>query len=252
LDKARRSAIARAVQDYGGLVGWRANLEKVTRNRFLMGRVPPKAGFKQFRATIDWFIQPATVRKVIEDFYEADYFPQAVQSIAKQIAPSDEWSRWMRDYRGRMSFWPASLGPRPEEPNCRAPTAMLEACRQRLGIVVAVPEKLTREQRMEASIVSYRNAGRYEDANRVERLLAQAQGRAPVEVPAPDARDPDVLPQMNAEKVTRSPPSNDDLRRRAAKKHADQVQARIAGKSEEPPPWTEIPESEYEVVDDGN
>jgi hypothetical protein len=239
LDKARRASIARAVQDYGGLVGFRSNLDKITRNRFLMGRVPPRTGFKQFRATIDWFIQASTVRKVIEDFYEADYFPQAVQSLSAQIKPSDEWGRWLRDYKLK-GFWPTTMGPRPEDPACRAPAAALEACRQRLGIVVTVPITESREDRLRATIVSYRKVGRYEDANRIERQLAMAESRAPVEVPSPE--------------VAKAGSENDDrawlgLSRRPERRRADVVSDRMKAKVTdlEPPEYDAVPEGDFEV-----
>lgn len=184
LDSGRRAALRRAVKDYGGLVGLRASLEKITRSDFCMGRIAPKEGRKQFKAHIDWFIQTATVRKVIENFYnDAEPVPT---SILRQSSPEDEWGRFLRDYR-IGGFWPSGRGARPEQPDCRAPAAMLEACRKRLGITVAVRAPDSREDRLAAMIVSYRGVGRYDDANRIELQLAAAQGRPPVEVPAPDA-----------------------------------------------------------------
>jgi hypothetical protein len=55
-----------------------------------------------------------------------------------------------------------------------------------------VPE--AREVRLAASIISYRKIGNHARANAIEEELARIEGRPPVLVPAPDARDPDVPP----------------------------------------------------------
>ena len=88
LDTQRKAALRRAVRDYGGIAGFRGALEKIARNDFIMGRIPPKAGFKQFKADLDWFIRPVTVRKVIEDFYEESVPKPSVYEKIRLMTPA--------------------------------------------------------------------------------------------------------------------------------------------------------------------
>lgn len=237
LDRALRASIARAVEDYGGLVGFRASLAKVAKNRFVQGMVAPTTGHKQFKANIVWFCRAQTIRNVVEDFYEdegADV--RALHgSIAGQSAPDDVWGKWLRDYKA-AGFWPSQLGPRPEEPGCRAPASMVEACLKRLGIVKRIVVVETKERRLEAMIVSYRSNHYYDRANALEEELAKLQARPPVLVPAPDARDPDVVPDAPKPGKFWQPPSRADAMTR-------RMHAREAAQ--------DVPLAEYESVPEG-
>ncbi len=207
LDAGRRTALRRAVKDYGGLVGFRANLDKISRSEFCMGRVAPRDGHKQFQASLDWFIRPVTVRKVIEDFYNGGETTSGPTSISKASDPDDTWARWLRDYKPK-SFWPSHLGPRPGEPGCRAPRAMVEATLKRLGITVQERVVETEAQRLSASIVTHRRLGNYERANQIEEKLAKLENRPPVMVPAPEVAHlgmPEKEPPANPVKSRQNP-----------------------------------------------
>lgn len=188
LTKARRAAIKRAVQDYGGLHGWKRALEIAAKSNFINGKVRPKDDRKQFRATLDWFCRPATVPKILEGFYGDDSVP-----VVPDIKPvvdihADDRTR-LRNYRPG-SFWPASWGERPERPGCRIAPPVLAEWRQQHGITVQAitPVRETPEQRLRAMIASYRKIGKWAKANELERELAGLTKLPPVEVEAPPER----------------------------------------------------------------
>jgi hypothetical protein len=186
LDPGRQAALKRAMPYYGGVAGFQANLEKAARSDFLMGRVPGRNGQKAFKLDLDFLLQPKTMRRVIEDFYNGGGEGTTTASLAQQMKPQDRWSTFLRSYAGRRSMWPADLGPRPEDPACRAPAGILKVVRERLGIVVTEVKAETEEERLEAMIASYRGHGYWDRANAIEEKLSKLQGRPPVLVPAPD------------------------------------------------------------------
>lgn len=225
LDKARRAAMSRAIQDYGGLVGWRAALQKVERNRFVMGKIPPRDGLKQFVANIDWFCRAVTIRKVFEDFYEDDGGQNGVQSFGDRLraaAPVD-WDARLGRYRPGGFWHVATEGPRPEDMGeHKAPADKIAAWRAKHGL--GERKRETREERLAGMITSYRRVGKYADANRLEEELAKLEGRPPVLVPAPDAKDPDVVPETRSYSVPpyrpAARPSEAEITRAMAAKQA--------------------------------
>ena len=243
LDKARKATIARAVGDYGGILGWRQALEKVERNRFVMGKVPPREGtrFKQFQAHIDWFCQAKTIRQVFEGFYEDDGGQDGIEqpgsSFRSKMKALVDWDARLNRYR-KGGFWHVPTeGPRPEDAGPhKAPAEKIEAWRKKHGIVERKQE--TREERLAASIATFRRLGDYARANGAEEQLAALQGRPPVLVPAPEARDPDVVPPARARPAPYRPkprPSEAEITRRMAEV--------------EDIPYDEIPEGDPDMVD---
>lgn len=223
LDNARQSAMKRAIQTHGGIAGFRAALEKIERSDFCMGRVKSKDGRPPFKANLDWFLRPVTVRQVIEDFYNRG--GDKPISLAAAMAPGDEWASVMRSYEpGR--WWPSGRGPRPEEPGCRVTPSILIAWRKKRGIVVEVPKVETRADRLRHSIASYRKVENYKRANELEQELADLEKRAAVLVPAPDVAH-----------LTGSPPEAPSLVNRPKHTVSDID-------FEEAPPWDEIPEGD--------
>lgn len=193
LDKARRATIARAVGDYGGLAGWRAALEKVSKDRYVQALVPPAPGskFRQFRAHIDWFCQAKTIRQVGDEFYEDEGADRLVASGKKDGPVETElekWGRWLKTYKpGR--FWPSSQGERPESPHCRAPAGPLSYWREQNGVAVGaavVRTEETKADRLRTTITALRNAQQYDRANAREEELAALEKRPPVLVPSPE------------------------------------------------------------------
>lgn len=239
LTAGRPAALRRTIKSVGGIHAWRALLERCSLSDFLCGRTTGRDR-RPFTFTLDWVCKPANLLKVMEGNYFAEERANARVPLAQQMQPTDRWALFMRDYKLR-GFWPPDLGFRPEDPRCQAPAAMLEACRKRLGItVVTTPVEETREQRLASLIVSYRTAGRHEDANRIERELAILENRPPVEVPAPDARSPDIVPQG----PRRPPPPP------ISRADAERARRMAHHASAEPPAWTDIPEGDIEMIGD--
>lgn len=190
----RPQKIGRAMADVGGLLAWRELLEKCGESEFLCGRVAGKDR-AAFRFTIDWLCKPANLVKVMD----GNYFTAAAKAGnagAGAVGPPAEPDRHkLRNYRPG-GFWPAAWGPRPEDPICRLqPPAMLAEWRRINNVTVAERVVETRAQRLANMIVSYRNADRYDDANRIETELAKMEGRQATLVPAPDVANLGMPPK---------------------------------------------------------
>lgn len=245
LDKARRATILRAIADYGGMQAWKKALETVERSRFVMGKVPPRpgSGFKQFKASIDWFCQAKTIRQYHDDFYEDDGGQDGTTSASfsdKLRAASFDWRARLDRYK-KAGFWHKDTeGNRPEDPGPhKAPAEMIDAWRSRHGITQKpAPGSETREERLASTIVSYRRIGRWDRANELELELAGIEKRPPTLVPAPDASQigmpprPDFRPQRTSNMGHNRPPGP------------------ITDVLDEDPGWTDIPEgAEHEHAD---
>lgn len=188
LTASRRTAIKRAVADYGGILGWKAHLATAATSDFLTGKSKRGAEHVNWRPDLDWFLKPANVLKILENKF-GGVAPSA--SVA-HVAPANRGTDW----RGRLErykrggFWHRETdGPRPEDPGPhKAPADMIEAWRKRHGIVErAQPGQETRETRLASSIASYRRLGQYDRANAIEEQLAALEKRPPVLVPHPTA-----------------------------------------------------------------
>ena len=189
LDTGRRAALKRACKDYGGVSGFQAMLEKIERSDWCMGRISPRDGRKQFKADLDWFTRPVTVRKVIEDFYNGAVAAGPNSAVGGLPPDSgDPWLRWVPGYL-RGGFWPLHLGPRPEEPGCRATPSLLMDWRRENNVSVTVAPAETREQRLAHTISRLRGMGQHERANRYEAELAALEGKPAAFVPNPSVAD---------------------------------------------------------------
>jgi hypothetical protein len=203
LSPARQKQLKAAVTEVGSLVEWRTALERGARSTFLTTK---------FRPDLEFVCRKPKIIKMWEGGYDDP--GSGPKTLAQQMAPADPWASWLRDYRPG-GFWPSNLGPRPEDHNCRAPKDMLEACRRRLGIVVAAPQRESEVERLTAMIVSQRKYGFWDRANLNEERLAKLENRPPVLVPAPDVAHlgMDVgktLPLADVEKSGISRPSGRD------------------------------------------
>lgn len=244
LDTGRRSALKRAVSDYGGIIGFRANLEKIQRSDWCMGRVPPKEGYKRFQASLDWFVRPVTVRKVIENFYNGVEPVTAAPSAGRIQPVAMNWRAILETYRVGK-YWPAMQGNRPEGPGPHlAPADMVDAWRKKHGVTGMQghngPPQESLEERLRASIEGYRRIGRYEDANRVENKLAALLGRPAVHVPSPETASFGMPNRPTSEPM---PVSQKATRKRAID---------ISHTDASPPPWEPDgePIGDYEVEAD--
>lgn len=195
LTQSRRSAMRRALKDYGGLLGWRKQLERAATSDFLTGKSSRDPKHANWRPDLDWFLKPANIVKVLENkFRGAETKAAAPQSFGQAMKSVMDWDKRLANYKPGGWWHVDTEGPRPESDGAhKVPPEKLAAWRAKHRIVrEAAPE--TAEARLAAMIVSYRKIGRHGDANRLEEQLAALQGRAPVLLPAPDARNPDTIP----------------------------------------------------------
>lgn len=82
LDSARRRSIPRAVKDYGGLGGFKAALERASRSSFLTGKVKAGNGHEGWKPSLDFFLQPKSIRNLLEGVYDdpaGGYRPEPVK-----------------------------------------------------------------------------------------------------------------------------------------------------------------------------
>ena len=202
LTASRRTAMRRALKDYGGLVGWKTHLERSAGSDFLTGKSWRDEKHRNWRPDLDWFLKPANVVKILEDKFSGKPI------VTERSAPSQaiNWRAHLEKYR-KGGWWPSSFGPRPENPGPHlAPAEMVEAWRQRNNMTATAVPQETREQRLASSIASYRRIGQYDRANKLEEDLARLEKRSPVLVPAPDAPNPDLSPRPRPQ-TARTPPA---------------------------------------------
>jgi len=194
LTQSRRTAMRRAIKDYGGLVGWKEHLARAATSDFLTGKSPRGEQHKDWRPDLDWFLKPANVVKILENKFSGK--GPAKSSVFANAKPQGiDWRGTLERYKPRGFWHKDTMGPRPEESGPhKVPADMIEAWRKKHGITGVQAPTETREQRLAASIATFRRLGDYARANAAEEQLAALQGRPPELVPAPDARNPDVVP----------------------------------------------------------
>lgn len=198
LTQSRRSAMRRALKDYGGLLGWRKQLERASTSDFLTGKSPRNEKHANWRPDLDWFLKPANIVKVLENkFRGVETKAAAPQSFGQTMKSVIDWDRRLANYKPGGWWHVDTEGPRPEHDGAhKVPAEKLAAWRAKHRIVrEAAPQ--TAEARLAGMILSYRKIGRHADANRLEEQLAALEGRPPVLVAAPDATNPDAVPRAS-------------------------------------------------------
>ena len=239
----RQKRIQKAVTECGGLIPWRALLKECTESAFLTARTP-----QRFALTVDWLCKPDNLTKVLDGNYKnRNGAPSAPDSRSPQQKQSDAWYGYIKNYK-RGGWWPSQLGPRPEDPDCKAPAHMVEAWRRENKVEVVARPVESRETKLAAMVVSYRRLGRWKDANRAESELAALEGRAPVHVPDPAVAHlgTETKPEPRASKVGSAVFDADTGARQSA---ADLERERRTAfeAANTPPEWDGVPEGDYEV-----
>lgn len=166
LTEGRKKALKVALKDCGGLAGWEMALARAAKSDFLCGKVKTlraPTGFRDMK--LAFMLRPVRLTSLLDGEYDN-----------REAAPAPAGPT----FRQRLN-------------NAARPV------KEQVPFVLDT----TREQRMAETILLYRKHKRWADANRVEDELARIEGRPPVLVPAPDARNPDVVPpRMSEQKVT--------------------------------------------------
>ena len=84
---------------------------------------------------------------------------------------------------------------RPEDPGCRMDKELLEEWRKRHGVKVAEHRVETLEERLAASIASYRKIGNHTRADALEVQLAELRGESLVTLPPrPEVQKSEPMP----------------------------------------------------------
>lgn len=205
LDEGRQRAIKKALVTYMGLDGWQKQLEKATKSDFLMGRVAPKPGWRQFKMTLDFLLQPKSIRSLIDGIYNGESDTVATKPGQTVTAGAINWRAQLEKYRAGR-WWPGTFGPRPEEPGPhQAPAEMILKWRQDHGIAgpeTGIPQE-TLLDRLRSSLESYTKLGRYADANRIAERVAALTGCPAVLIPDPSV----AMVGMPTRSVMPPPPS---------------------------------------------
>lgn len=167
LTESRQKRIKVALKDCGGLAGWEMALARAAKSDVLTGKVKPRWGkAPKAEVKLDWFLWDKRRTSLLDGEYDNRDVPPATEG------PS---------FRQRLN-------------NAARPV------KEQVPFVLDT----TREQRMAETIFLYRKHKRFADANRVEEELASIEGRPPVLVPSPEARNPEIVPpRMSEQKVTR-------------------------------------------------
>ncbi len=72
LTEARRTALRRAVKDYGGLAGFRAAMERAAKSPFLLGKTGRTGIYKTWKPTLAFFCQPKSIENLMDGVYDPE------------------------------------------------------------------------------------------------------------------------------------------------------------------------------------
>lgn len=114
MDAGRRKKLRLRLQEHQ-LDGWRAMLDKAGSSDFLRTK---------FALKFDWILEPANFTKVIEGNYDDKGGSSKPTMQTMPADDADQWRARLRVYTPG-AFWPSDWGPRPGEPGCFVPAAVL-------------------------------------------------------------------------------------------------------------------------------
>lgn len=155
LTKARQAALRRAVQDFGGLAGFKAAIARAAKSPFLLGHTGRTGVYKNWRPTLAFFCQPKSIENLMDGVYDGEI---------EEVGP--------KKLHIPTQYQPPHL--KPVEP---------------------FKTTETQEFRLEAMAASYHKVGRYKDEARVLEQLAKLTGRPFVMTPAPDVAGLTIPPK---------------------------------------------------------
>ncbi len=118
LTSDRRAKLRLRLNEAGGLPGWTAALERAARSPVLTGD-----NNRNWRASIDFFLQPSSFLKLIEGNYDDKRSrPQAELFVAPQDQDRS-WSNMLVHWK--RGTWSTYWGPEPGQPGCKIPPAFV-------------------------------------------------------------------------------------------------------------------------------
>jgi hypothetical protein len=79
LTEARKTALRRAVKDYGGLVGFRAAMVRAAKSPFLLGHTGRTGAFHNWKPTLAFFCQPKSIENLLDGVYDPE--PEAPKRL---------------------------------------------------------------------------------------------------------------------------------------------------------------------------
>lgn len=79
LTEARKTALRRAVKDYGGIVGFRAAMTRASKSPFLLGHTGRTGAFHNWKPTLAFFCQPKSIENLLDGVYDPE--PEAPKRI---------------------------------------------------------------------------------------------------------------------------------------------------------------------------
>ena len=116
LTDKRRSGLKARLSECGGLAGWRDALARVEASPFLTGKV------KDFKADLDFLLQPSSFAKLIEGKYDDKPNGQGPPGMSER---ERMWRGYLSAYFANGTWLPQWPGGPPDGPNSAAPPRLV-------------------------------------------------------------------------------------------------------------------------------
>lgn len=144
LTAARRKRIKVAIQDYGGVRGFREHLEGVMTNDFMVGRSGRTGEHRNWKPDLSFFLQDKTITKILDGGYPAGeprrvFIPRTGLSTPQQKA-EEPFKHDIESVQDRMAFTIESYLQRGKWADANRVEEKLAALQKRPAVLVPAPE----------------------------------------------------------------------------------------------------------------